>query len=182
MTTPFRSSPRPGPTRMRRPLSPGPTPCHRVRVATTLCRRVVHLGKQGSAAKPPTSSRDLPRRVRMRDQATGNIARQWAQNDPTAALAWTQDAPGGEGQSRAMQSVLSSWAQSDPTGAADYVAALPARQDAGGRGAINRATTRHRRCANRLELGAKTSRRTNASKRSQSDRRAMERDGSGQCR
>ena len=114
MTTPFRSSPRPGRIRMRRPLSTGPTLCRRARVATMLCKASCPPGRTRIRSESPPSPRPC-RRVRMRDQATANIARQWAQNDPTAALAWTQELPAGEGQRRAMQSVLSSWAQSDPT-------------------------------------------------------------------
>ena len=138
-------------------------------------------GQTGIQRKPPISSRGwrrVPCATGRPEISRGNGPR----TIPPPRSAWTQALPTGEGQSRAMQSVLSSWAQSDPTAAADYVAALPSRQDAGGRSEVNRASTRHRRCANRLELGAKTSRGTNASGRSRSDRRAMERDGSGQCR
>ena len=44
---------------------------------------------------------------------------------PRPRSAWTHTLPAGEGQKRALQSVLSSWAESEPSAAADYVAGLP---------------------------------------------------------
>jgi len=54
-----------------------------------------------------------------------NVASQWANNDPKAALAWAANLDAGKERDQAYSAITSSWAQHAPRDAANFVVGLP---------------------------------------------------------
>jgi hypothetical protein len=60
-----------------------------------------------------------------RSEATGALARGWAQSDPESAVDWALHLPEGNQRDAAFGPISSTWAQSDPHAAAKWVDKLP---------------------------------------------------------
>ena len=60
--------------------------------------------------------------------AAGEVARQWAQNDATAAATWAGRLPEGEARANAFRSIAQTWTDQDPVKTASWLDRLPASQ------------------------------------------------------
>ncbi len=79
------------------------------------------------AQQDPEAAREAALAVQgpMRTQALAGVAREWAQRDGPAALAWAQSLPEGEERDSTLKGVLTGWAKTDPIAALNKLDLVP---------------------------------------------------------
>ncbi|HCL97939.1 MAG TPA: hypothetical protein DHW77_09255 [Verrucomicrobiales bacterium] len=78
------------------------------------------LLRVGSVIDAAQWSENLPE-GKLRDTAVGRVARDYAGDDPSKAIAWLTSLPESQGQSKGVGAVFYSWAKSDPEAAVSRI-------------------------------------------------------------
>ncbi len=84
----------------------------------------------GMAGKDPQQAVSQLAQLPAASQASaaGEVARQWAQNNATAAATWAGRLPEGEARANAFRSIAQTWSDQDPVKTANWLDHLPASQ------------------------------------------------------